>query len=202
MLCFFHLLLSVSLSPFPTTSAAASTRATTLCPLWSTKPTVSSLQLPALLHLRQPTSPIVFLCDCRRPSAIVSTNAGHSFASAPVDHFQRKSSEMCSSAETLRAAKVYRDLLKSIKKHIGREEYKSHFTEFVSQEFRKQSEVSSAYEKIKLARDYTSLLNSIHHHKDLLFSYNIAVDRSDEMRRILGKSAASVGLRLPEVYQS
>ena len=37
--------------------------------------------------------------------------------------------------------------------------------------------------------------------QDLLFSYNIAVDRSDEVRRTLGKSASSVGLRLPEVYQ-
>lgn len=37
--------------------------------------------------------------------------------------------------------------------------------------------------------------------QDLLFSYNIAVDRSDEMKKVLGKSAASVGLQLPEVYQ-
>lgn len=37
--------------------------------------------------------------------------------------------------------------------------------------------------------------------QELLFSYNIAVDRSDEMKRSLGKSASSVGLRLPEVYQ-
>ena len=37
--------------------------------------------------------------------------------------------------------------------------------------------------------------------QELLFSYNIAVDRSDEVKRILGKSAASVGLQLPEVYQ-
>nr|POE89038.1 40s ribosomal protein s23 [Quercus suber] len=37
--------------------------------------------------------------------------------------------------------------------------------------------------------------------KDLLFSYNIAVDRSEEMKRVLGKSAASVGLQLPDVYQ-
>lgn len=37
--------------------------------------------------------------------------------------------------------------------------------------------------------------------QDLLFSYNIAVDRSDETKRVLGKSAASVGLQLPEVYQ-
>ena len=37
--------------------------------------------------------------------------------------------------------------------------------------------------------------------QDLLFSYNIAVDRTDEMKRILGKSAASVGLQLPDVYK-
>jgi hypothetical protein len=37
--------------------------------------------------------------------------------------------------------------------------------------------------------------------QDLLFSYNIAVDRSDEMKKILNKSAASVGLQLPDVYQ-
>jgi len=38
--------------------------------------------------------------------------------------------------------------------------------------------------------------------QDLLFSYNIAVDRSDEVKRTLAKSASSVGLQLPEVYQT
>lgn len=37
--------------------------------------------------------------------------------------------------------------------------------------------------------------------QDLLFSYNIAVDRSDEVKRTLGKSASSVGLQLPQIYQ-
>ena len=37
--------------------------------------------------------------------------------------------------------------------------------------------------------------------QELLLSYNIAVDRSDEMKRMLGKSASSVGLKLPEVYE-
>ncbi|XP_050209082.1 uncharacterized protein LOC126659796 [Mercurialis annua] len=111
-----------------------------------------------------------------------------------------------SSEASLNALKVYRQLLKAIKKHIGQEQdYKKHFKDFVMIEFRKNSnlsENSSIQQKIKLARDYTFLLNSVHHHKDLLFSYNIAVDRSDEMKRILGKSAASVGLQLPEVYKS
>ncbi|KAK9189923.1 hypothetical protein WN943_018522 [Citrus x changshan-huyou] len=103
------------------------------------------------------------------------------------------------SSEIMQAAKVYRQLLKAVKNHIGKEDYKMHFMEYVMQEFRKNSKLSdpsSIRQKIKLAHDYTFLLNS-----DLLFSYNIAVDRSDEMKRILGKSAASVGLQLPEVYQ-
>ncbi|XP_044508124.1 uncharacterized protein LOC123227403 [Mangifera indica] len=108
------------------------------------------------------------------------------------------------SSEMLQAAKVYRHLLKAVGKHIGKEDYKRHFREYITQEFRKNinlSDPSSIQQKIRLAYDYTFLINSVHHHKDLLFSYNIAVDRSDEMKRVLGKSAASVGLRLPEPYQ-
>ncbi|KAL5204985.1 hypothetical protein ABZP36_009856 [Zizania latifolia] len=56
--------------------------------------------------------------------------------------------------------------------------------------------------RLRLAGDYAYLLASVHHYKDLLFSYNIAVDRLDEMKKILDKSAASVGLQLPDVYQS
>ncbi|KAK2633867.1 hypothetical protein Ddye_028659 [Dipteronia dyeriana] len=108
-------------------------------------------------------------------------------------------------SEMLQAAKLYRQLLKAVKKHIGKEDYKTHFSEYVTQEFRKNcklSDPSHIQQKIKLAHAYTFLLNSVHHHKDLLFSYNIAVDRSEEMKRTLGKSAASVGLQLPDVYQS
>ncbi|KAJ8766049.1 hypothetical protein K2173_020565 [Erythroxylum novogranatense] len=115
----------------------------------------------------------------------------------------RKKLEM--SFRTLKAAKAYRDLLKAVKKHIGNEDYKNHFREYVTQEFRKNSNLSdqsNVQQKIKLASDYAFLLNSVHHHKDLLMSYNIAVDRSDEMKRVMKQSAASVGLRLPEVYQS
>ncbi|GMH27944.1 hypothetical protein Nepgr_029787, partial [Nepenthes gracilis] len=101
----------------------------------------------------------------------------------------------------LHAADVYRRLLKSVKKHIGKEDYKSHFRDFIAEEFQKNRNLSvqsSVQNKLKLADDYTFLLNSVHHHKELLFSYNIAVDRSAEIARTLGKSAASVGLQLPE----
>ncbi|KAL3516402.1 hypothetical protein ACH5RR_023304 [Cinchona calisaya] len=105
------------------------------------------------------------------------------------------------------ATKVYRNLLKAVRKHIGKEEHKTYFTHFIKQEFRHSSSGQHStnpyfiQQKIKLTHDYTLLLNSVHHHKDLLFSYNIAVDRSDELKKILGKSAASVGLQLPDVYQ-
>ncbi|KAL1198305.1 hypothetical protein V5N11_022339 [Cardamine amara subsp. amara] len=105
------------------------------------------------------------------------------------------------SGEVVLAARVYRDILKAVVKHVGKEDHKVHFIDFVKQEFRKNASLDSTREKINLARNYTYLLNSIHSHKDLLFSYNIAVDRTEEMKRVLGKSAASVGLRLPEVYQ-
>ncbi|KAG6519647.1 uncharacterized protein LOC121967775 isoform X1 [Zingiber officinale] len=107
-------------------------------------------------------------------------------------------------SETMRAAKVYRDLLKAVKKNIGDSGSKKHFRDYITDEFRKNASLSdqAAIEsKIKLAHNYTFLLNSVHHHKELLFSYNIAVDRTDEMKRVLRKSAASVGLRLPDVYQ-
>ncbi|KAF3327208.1 Complex 1 protein (LYR family) [Carex littledalei] len=104
----------------------------------------------------------------------------------------------------MQMATVYRRLLKAVYKHVGKDGGKGHFRDFVSQEFRKNSALSdqeAARQKVKLASDYTYLINSVHHHQDLLFSYNIAVDRSDEMTKILNKSAASVGLRLPDAYQ-
>ncbi|KAI3794944.1 hypothetical protein L1987_37585 [Smallanthus sonchifolius] len=106
--------------------------------------------------------------------------------------------------EALKAAKVYRELMKTVKKQIGKEEHKIHFGDFIKSEFRKNGDglgPSVIQQKAKLASDYAYLLNSVHNHQDLLFTYNIAVDRSDEMKKVLGKSAASVGLQLPEVYQ-
>lgn len=65
------------------------------------------------------------------------------------------------SGELVLAARVYRDLLKAVVKHVGKEDHKAHFTEFVKQEFRNKANS----EKIDLARNYTYLLNSIHSHK-------------------------------------
>ncbi|EPS63363.1 hypothetical protein M569_11423, partial [Genlisea aurea] len=98
--------------------------------------------------------------------------------------------------------RAYRDLLKAVDKHIGRDERNAHLREFVREEFRKEGAASGEISnKLKVAGDYVFYLTSVHRHKELLFSYNIGVDRSDEMKRVLKKSAASVGLQLPEVYQ-
>ncbi|KAI3939375.1 hypothetical protein MKW98_022243 [Papaver atlanticum] len=102
----------------------------------------------------------------------------------------------------LESLRVYRNLLKAVQKHIGT---KKHFTDYITQEFRNASSLTDPKlikHKINLASNYTYMLNSIHHHQDLLFSYNIAVDRSEEMTRTLRKSAGSVGLQLPEVYRA
>ncbi|MCL7030576.1 hypothetical protein MKW94_008586 [Papaver nudicaule] len=105
----------------------------------------------------------------------------------------------------LESVRVYRNLLKAVKKHIGTEGSKKHFSDYITQEFRNTSSLtdpSVIKQKINLASNYTYILNSVHHHQELLFSYNIAVDRSEEMTRTLRKSAGSVGLQLPEVYRA
>ncbi|KAK1256774.1 hypothetical protein QJS04_geneDACA024493 [Acorus gramineus] len=107
-------------------------------------------------------------------------------------------------SEAAKAANAYRQLLKAVKKHIGGERSNRHFRDFITEEFRNNAasvDGPTARRKITLARDYAYYLNSVHRQKELLFSYNIAVDRTDEMKKILTKSASSVGLQLPDVYQ-
>lgn len=72
------------------------------------------------------------------------------------------------SQQAMEAFKVYRVLLKAVKKHIGKEEYKKHFSQYIAEQFRKNSQLSDpslVAQRIKLANDYTYLLNSVHHHK-------------------------------------
>lgn len=67
---------------------------------------------------------------------------------------------------------VYRDLLKAVRKHVGKQEHNSHFTDFIKQEFRNNIN-SENPQKLKLAHDYTVYLNSVHHHKVLFYCYAI-----------------------------
>ena len=73
-------------------------------------------------------------------------------------------------SQAFQTAKIYRDLLKAVKKHIGKEDSKRHFLEFVTSEFHKNRRLSDGpalQQKIKLAQDYTFMLDSVHHHKVL-----------------------------------
>ncbi|ONI24007.1 hypothetical protein PRUPE_2G218400 [Prunus persica] len=88
------------------------------------------------------------------------------------------------SAEALQVAKVYRHLLRAVKKHVAKEDRAAkHLTQ-----------------KIKLAHNYTFLPSSVHEQQHLTL-YNgyagpiISLHRSYEMKKVLGKSAASVGLQ-------
>lgn len=70
------------------------------------------------------------------------------------------------------AAQVYRNLLKAVKKFVGKEKIRPQFTDFIRDEFRNRGFLSyhPSYiqKKLKFARDYTFYLNSVHHHKVLL----------------------------------
>ncbi|KAI3974336.1 hypothetical protein MKX01_031005 [Papaver californicum] len=60
--------------------------------------------------------------------------------------------------------RVYRNLLKAVKKHIGTEEFRNTSS---------LTDPSLIKHKINLASNYTFMLNSIHHHQltSLLFSF-------------------------------
>lgn len=94
-----------------------------------------------------------------------------------------------SSEASFQTAKIYRHLLKAVQKHIGKEDNKRHFREFITSEFRKNSSLSNGaavQQKIKLAQDYTFLLNSVHHHKALFTLFLLLF--SINFRRIIMKS--------------
>jgi len=106
-------------------------------------------------------------------------------------------------SNSMEAFRIYRNLLRAVRTHIGNAN-KTHFQEYIMAEFRKNKDIqesSLVQQKLKLAHNYALLLNSVHHHKDLLFSYNIAIDREEEKKLTLKKSASSVGLQLPQPYE-
>ena len=68
----------------------------------------------------------------------------------------------------MKVGRVYRTLLKSLKKNVGTNGKNAHFRDFVAGEFRKNSSLSDDFavqRELQLARDYSFLLNSVHHHK-------------------------------------
>eukprot|EP00249_Psilotum_nudum_P007201 c20389_g1_i1 orf=237-584(+) len=97
---------------------------------------------------------------------------------------------------------TYRKLLKALHTHVTKDPSKSSFRDYVYLEYRKNAGMADGpllREKLQLAEDYATLLTSIHFHKELLFSYNIAVDREAEQKARIKNTAERVGLQLPKL---
>eukprot|EP00850_Spirogloea_muscicola_P025880 SM004672S16627 [mRNA] locus=s4672:224:746:- [translate_table: standard] len=99
---------------------------------------------------------------------------------------------------------AFRALLRAVDRHITKVGANTEFREYVIAMFRVAGEGTSQPEqvakRVALARDYTFLVDSVHHHRELLQSYNIAVDRRNEQAEMLRNTAHRVGLRLPETW--
>lgn len=103
---------------------------------------------------------------------------------------------------------AYRNLLKTISKHVTAKTKNPEFSAFIREEFRRHAhlkegddEQHSIQQKHALARDYAFLVNSVHAHKELLMSYNIAVDREAEQAARLQNTANRVGLSMPKLFE-
>jgi len=103
---------------------------------------------------------------------------------------------------------AYRNLLKTISKHVTAKTKNPEFSAFIREEFRRHAhlkegddEQHSIQRKHALARDYAFLVNSVHAHKELLMSYNIAVDREAEQAARLQNTANRVGLSMPKLFE-
>ncbi|KAH7281622.1 hypothetical protein KP509_36G055600 [Ceratopteris richardii] len=97
---------------------------------------------------------------------------------------------------------VYRNLLKTLRKHVAKEATKTSFRDYITKEFRKNAGLKDKIainRGLQLAKDYALLVQSVHHHKELLFSYNIAIDRSAEQKERMKNTAERVGLHLPKL---
>jgi hypothetical protein len=116
---------------------------------------------------------------------------------------KRKNEKMAGSGR-----EAYRNLLRTISKHVTAKTKNPEFSAFIREEFRRHAHLKegddaqhSIQQKHALARDYAFLVNSVHAHKELLMSYNIAVDREAEQAARLQNTANRVGLSMPKLFE-
>ncbi|CAM8889120.1 unnamed protein product [Rhodiola kirilowii] len=88
-------------------------------------------------------------------------------------------------SESSKIPKLYRLLLKAVKKHHGVEDYNKHFKHFVTMQFRNDG--PHLDRRIQLAEEYIVLLNKSTF-KDMFTPYNNELDTSDELRKQIDKS--------------
>lgn len=104
-------------------------------------------------------------------------------------------------------ATVYRTLLQTLRRHVSHSPESKSLSEHASAIFRQGAETAKNISQkereraILLAKDYAYLVNGIHDHRELLLSYNIGVDRTEELAARLRSTADRVGLRMPESFR-
>ena len=86
---------------------------------------------------------------------------------------------------------AYRTLLRALNRHVGDEALRTYC----------KRRMAAAGDS-EAAREYAELLTSVHEHKALLMSYNISTDKYASRKEQLKGVAGSVGLRMPEEYES
>lgn len=94
---------------------------------------------------------------------------------------------------------AYRHLLRAIQQHVTSNTGNGSWKEYAKEQFRRnagEKDGRKVQELVQLAEEYATLVEDVHAHKELLFSYNIGVERNQ--RDMMEKTARRVGLELPK----
>lgn len=94
---------------------------------------------------------------------------------------------------------AYRSLMRVLEKHVTCCTRNGMWKEYARDEFRKNASLKDqdkAKRLVVLSEEYADLVKDIHARKELLFSYNIGVER--DQKTIVEKTARRVGLELPK----
>eukprot|EP00741_Cyanophora_paradoxa_P021273 tig00021348_g20533.t1 len=97
---------------------------------------------------------------------------------------------------------IYRSLLRAVDRSLGPRKTNPMFREFLRAEFKaaaKETQPERVADLRKVAADYTLLVTSVKSHLDLLLDMGIGLDSETREKKRIERSAALVGLRLPEV---
>lgn len=102
-------------------------------------------------------------------------------------------------AMTQEVRTAYRHLLRAVQQHVTSSTGNGLWKEYAKEQFRRnagEKDGRKVQELVQLAEEYATLVEDVHAHKELLFSYNIGVERNQ--RDMMEKTARRVGLELPK----
>lgn len=100
---------------------------------------------------------------------------------------------------TKEVRRAYRQLLRAVQQHVTASTGNGTWKEYAREQFRRhagEKDGRKVQALVELAEEYATLVQDVHAHKELLFSYNIGVERNQ--REMIEKTARRVGLELPQ----